>query len=222
MRLIHDLAHLVLALFMRHEFPALFGLLTLEEGGIPLPVPGDMLVMLAGEQRRQSFLYDVAVVAVASAAVFIGSSVLYYAARRGGRALIAKYGKYAHLNERRLERMEGWFRQHGPLAIVLGRLIPGLRIPTTVMAGLAEVPYRVYAPSAAIAAVIWSAAYFWLGVVIRREMRLFTGLIAGIPDALAGWVLLALALSLFAGIGGTWHLRRVRRRQALAATTLRR
>jgi membrane protein DedA with SNARE-associated domain len=208
MQLLHHLARLVLAFFAGHEFPALFGLLTLEEAGIPLPVPGDMLVMLAGEQHRQSIPYDAAIIAIASAAVFVGSSALYLLSRRGGRSLIEKYGKYMHLNPERLGRMERWFQRHGPLSIVLGRLIPGLRIPTTVMAGLSNVPYRVYAPTAAIAALIWSALYFWLGVAIHHELRFFTGLIAGIPDTLEGWVVLAAILFLAAGLGGTWHLRR--------------
>ncbi|HEX6123590.1 MAG TPA: DedA family protein [Ktedonobacterales bacterium] len=208
MQLLHELARLVLAFFVAYEFPALFGLLVLEEAGVPLPVPGDMLVMLAGEQHRQSLPYDAAVILTASAAVFLGSSALYFLSRRGGRTLIGKYGKYLHLNEARLGRMERWFQRHGPLSIVLGRLIPGLRIPTTVMAGLSDVPYRVYAPTAALAAVIWSALYFWLGVVIHHELRFLTGLIAGIPDTLEGWVVLVALLCFVTGLAGTWHLRR--------------
>jgi membrane protein DedA with SNARE-associated domain len=175
-----------------------------------------MLVMLAGEHHRQSLPYAAAIIANASTAVFIGSSALYYFSRQGGRALVERYGKYLHLNQVRLGRMERWFQRHGPLSIVLGRLIPGLRIPTTVMAGLSNVPYRVYAPTAALAAVIWSALYFWLGVAIHHELRYLTGLIAGLPDTLEGWIVQLAVLFLAAGLVGTWHLRRQRARHRRA------
>jgi membrane protein DedA with SNARE-associated domain len=216
MQLLNHLAHVVLALYSGHQFPALFGLLTLEEAGIPLPVPGDMLVMLAGEHHRQMLIYDMQIILVASLAVFVGSSLLYGVSRRGGRALIAKYGKYMHLSEGRLARMERWFARHGAVSMVLGRLIPGLRIPTTVMAGLSNVPYRVYAPTAAIAALIWSAIYFWLGVAIHHEMRYFTAFVAGIPDTVSLWIILVAALFLLLGVSGTWHVRRRARRRTAA------
>jgi membrane protein DedA with SNARE-associated domain len=210
MQIFHHLAGLLLSFFGGHELEALFGLLTVEEAGIPLPVPGDMLVMFAGEHHRHFPTYDLSIVAISSAAVFVGSSLLYYVARQGGRSLIERISKHMHLRFSRLERLERWFRRHGPRSIVLGRLIPGLRIPTTVMAGLSDVPYRIYAPTAAVAALIWSAMYFWLGVVIHHELRQLTALIAGIPDllsdALALWILVA--LSSLAGLGGLWHLRR--------------
>lgn len=210
-------AHELLRFFAQYEFPALFILLTIEEAGIPLPLPGDTLVMLAGIRHAQSLGYDAAVLATASAAVFIGASALYVVSRRGGRTLIAKYGKYLHLNPSRLDRMERWFRRHGKASIILGRLIPGLRIPTTVMAGLSDVPYRVFAPTAAVAALLWSAIYFWLGVVIHHELRRITVLLAGIPDTISDWLILALALLLLAGGFGAWRLRRRARRHAAPA-----
>ena len=217
MQLFHHLAHLLLSFFGGHEVAALFGLLTIEEAGVPLPVPGDMLVMFAGEHHLHTLAYDLSILAAASAAVFVGSSLLYYVARRGGRPLVERLSKYLHFHTNRLERLERWFRRLGPSAIVFGRLIPGLRVPTTVMAGLSEVPYRVYASTAAIAALLWSAVYFWLGVFIHHELRNFTALIAGIPDLLSDalllWMLLGVGLLLLLGLGGTWHVRRRSRRR---------
>lgn len=44
--------------------------------------------------------------------------------------------------------------------MILGRLIPGLRIPTTIMAGLSGMPYRQFVSSALPAALIWSGAFY--------------------------------------------------------------
>ncbi len=221
MQLFHHLAHLLLTFFGGHEVEALFGLLTIEEAGVPIPVPGDMLVMFAGEHHAHTVGYDLSIIAAATAAVFLGSSLLYYVARRGGRPLVERLSKYLHLHPTRLERLERWFRRHGPASIIVGRLIPGLRIPTTVMAGLSDVPYQVYAPTAAVAALIWSAIYFWLGEVIHSQLRNLTALIAGIPDLLSDavsvWLLVGVAVLLLLGLGGTWHVHHRRRRRQRTA-----
>jgi membrane-associated protein len=214
MHLIGELAHLLLRLYYRHEFLVLFALVLIEEAGIPLPVPGDTLVMLSASRPHQGALYPFLVIAISSAAVFIGSNILYFITRRGGRPLLERYGKYIHLNQRRVARIESWFRRHGPAAIIFGRLIPGLRIPTTVMAGLSNVPYSVYAPTDAVAAVVWSAVFYWAGALIYQQLDLLAGVFSGIADLLSIWVILgALAAILLAG-SSTWHLRRrVQRRR---------
>ncbi|HEV8193137.1 MAG TPA: DedA family protein [Ktedonobacterales bacterium] len=214
MHLIGELAHLLLHLYYRHEFPVLFALILVEEAGIPLPVPGDTLVMLSASKPHQGPFYPFLVIAISSVAVFFGSNVLYFMTRRGGRPLLDKYGKYIHLNQQRVARIEGWFRRHGPPAIIFGRLIPGLRIPTTVMAGLSNVPYSVYAPTDAVAAVVWSAVFYWAGALIYRQLDLLAGVLSGIADLLSIWVILGLLAAILLAGSGTWHIqRRVRRRR---------
>jgi membrane protein DedA with SNARE-associated domain len=113
--------------------------------------------------------------------------------------LLARYGRFLHLNERRVATMEGWFRRHGALAIVVGRLIPGLRTPTTVMAGLFGVPYRTFAPATAVAALLWAAAYYLLGALLHRHWQeLVNGLVGDVDLPVA----IAIGLVLAASIAG--------------------
>lgn len=212
---IGELAHLLLHLYYRNEFPALFALILIEEAGIPLPVPGDTLVILSASKPHQPPFYPFLVIGIASVAVFIGSNILYYITRRGGRPLLEKYGKYIHLNERRVARIEGWFRKHGPPAIIFGRLIPGLRIPTTVMAGLSNIPYRIYAPTDAIAAIVWSVVFYWAGALISQQLDLLAGVLSGIVDLLSIWVVLGLFAAILVAASSAWLLQRraQRRRQ---------
>ena len=59
--LLHHLARLLLGLFYAHELATLLVAILLEEAGIPIPVPGDTLVMLAGAQTPHSIGYTLAV-----------------------------------------------------------------------------------------------------------------------------------------------------------------
>lgn len=220
-QILGKLVQLLLHFFYQHNFVAVFFLVLIEEAGIPIPVPGDSLVMLAGAKKHKTLGYSIGMILVSSAAVFIGSSILYFVIRRKGRPLLDKYGKFVHLNEKRLAMLERWFARHGRLAIIFGRLIPGLRIPTTIMAGLSDVPYADFAPTAAIAAVVWSIFYFWIGLIIQREMRYITAVGDALLDDLTGsivwlWLIVALCLS-----GGTIHMgRRIHRKRKERRTEL--
>jgi membrane protein DedA with SNARE-associated domain len=218
LELLQTLAHWLLTFYHAHQLPALFLLVLIEEAGIPIPIPGDTLVMIAGLQPHTTPLYDASIIAVTSLAVFIGSSILYAVMRRGGRPFVRRYGRFLHLHPDRLDRIERWFLKRGRIAIVLGRLIPGLRIPTTVIAGLSNLSYRKYAQTSAVAAVIWSSIYFYLGVLLQREVNFVVALLADLLDDISAPMIYLFLLGILAIGAGLYIHRRVRRqRQRLRA-----
>jgi membrane protein DedA with SNARE-associated domain len=167
MELVQALIQLVADWYGANELFGMFLFIGIEEAGIPLFFPGDVLVMAAGVRDR-TFLNAVVVCLVAALATSVGSSILFSIVRRKGRPFLYRYGRYLHLNESRIERLARWFRKHGAMAIVIGRVVPGMRTPTTVMAGLFDVPYRTFAPATTLAGVIWALMYFYLGVALER------------------------------------------------------
>ena len=69
-----------------YGYLALFLALFLEELGVPLPVPGDLLLLFAGYLvGRGAMRIDLAVL-VGVVAAFGGASLLYLATRRGQRS----------------------------------------------------------------------------------------------------------------------------------------
>jgi membrane protein DedA with SNARE-associated domain len=160
------------AWYADHEIPGLFLFLLFEEIGVPLLIPGDTLIIAAGS-RDHSVASALVVIGVAALASALGSSIQYGLMRSGGRPLLDRYGPYLHLDAGRVAQLERQFQRHGALAIVIGRLVPGFRTPTTIMAGVFGVPYRTFVPSTTVAAVIWAAAYFYLGMALERGWRRF-------------------------------------------------
>src|SRR6266568_4543457 len=67
---------------------------------------------------------------VMEVAALLGASFLYLLAARAGRGLVYHHGRYMHLTPERLDRAERWLLRRGSMAIVLGRVTPGLRIAT--------------------------------------------------------------------------------------------
>lgn len=211
---IHALIKVALDFYHQHQFLGLFLMILIEEAGIPIPIPGDALIVIAGLEPHRGPLYAIHVIAVSSTAVFLGSSLLYLVSRKGGRPFFRRYGRYILLDEPRLAKTEGWFTRWGRLAIIFGRLIPGLRIPTTIMAGISAVPPATYFPTAAVAGVIWSAVFFFLGALVEHEIRYVAAFVVGALDLLSdsvvsAWVLIAL----LAAAVGALHVAQIRRRR---------
>ena len=158
---------LAMASFLdRHGLLAAFVFLLIEEAGVPVPVPGDVAMLILGVRARQSSMpvvHLLEAVAVTWAGTIIGSTALYYAARLAGRALVYRYGRFIRLTPERLDTAERWLNKHGSLAVFVGRLVPGLRIVTTVACGVFEVPFRVFFPAMALGALVYILVYTLLG-----------------------------------------------------------
>ncbi|HEY3079283.1 MAG TPA: DedA family protein [Chloroflexota bacterium] len=152
---------------------AAFVLITVEEAGIPSPIPADVLVLLASLQARQGRISLWELLAVAEAATVLGASILYFLARWAGRDLVYRYGRYVHLSPERLDRIEARLRRGGVWTVALGRIFPGLRVLTAVACGIFEVPYRVFLPGMAVGAFAYILIFAFLGYVLGPPIVAF-------------------------------------------------
>ncbi len=155
--------HALYVLLRENDEKALFLLLLIEEAGVPLPfVPGDVLIMFAGYRASTGEMGVVEAILVAIPAVQLGSTLLYTLSRKFGHALLFKFGRYIHLDEAKLNRIERWIQRRGPVMVLIGRLTPGMRTPTSVMAGVFEVPFSRFLLFTTLSAVLWGV--FWLSL----------------------------------------------------------
>jgi len=150
----------------RHGLLAAFLVLLVEEAGLPVPVPGDFLMLYLGIRASQGYIPLWQAIVVMEVATVLGATALYYAARAGGRGIVYRYGRYIRLTPERLDSAEKWLNQHGSRAVFIGRLIPGLRILTAVACGVFEVPARIYIPAMALGALLYITVYTLLGYFI--------------------------------------------------------
>ena len=177
-----------------HGVLASFVFILIEEAGIPVPVPGDFLMLVAGVHARQGGPPLWQFLAAMEAATVIGASLLYACARRAGRTLVYRYGRFLGLSPARLDRAEGWLKRRGVVAVVLGRLLPGLRMATVIGCGVFEVPPRVFFPGMAVGAFLYILLYTLLGYLVGPPvLTVLEGL--HIPLAFVGSLVLLLVLT---------------------------
>src|ERR1700730_17166265 len=147
----------------RHGRLAAFVFWLIEEAGVPVPVPGDVLMLILGVQARHGFVPLWQAIAATWLGTLIGSTFLYFAARMAGRGLVYRYGRFIRLTPERLDRAERWLKKHGTRAVFLGRLLPGLRIVTAVACGVFEIPFRIFFPAMSLGALLYILVYTLLG-----------------------------------------------------------
>ena len=180
-----------------HPLPVIAVVLFGEELGIPMPIPGDLLMILAGVRVAEGRLGLWPALLVQELATLAGTCGLFAFSRRFGRGTIARLGRYLHLRPETLARAEAAIARSGGRAVVAGRLIPGLRIITPIAAGTLGLPWRQFLPAVALGAFLYILAYTLLGVfagpaalALLARVTIPTGALLSLAAALG---LLALA-----------------------------
>ncbi|HSP08793.1 MAG TPA: VTT domain-containing protein [Candidatus Dormibacteraeota bacterium] len=175
-------------------------LLFAEEAGVPLPVPGELTLIAAGLLIATGGLDPWLFVPLAMASCLAGSLTGYSWARlvgeRGLRAAAAKLHQ-----TKRLDKVTARLRQAGPREIAISRLIPGLRVYTTLAAGAVAVDRRTFLIGITPVTVLWVAVLLVVGVVAGVPAERFLGQLEAL--VLQGGILIVL------GVGSYIAIRRV-------------
>ena len=146
------------------------GLLFVEEVGVPLPLaPGDLLLAIGGIAVAAGKISAFEFIAIVMTAIVSGGIV--------GREIFALVGWRRLLKVARplrieapLERVSGLLHQGGWRAVFTARLIPGLRVHTTQVAGVTEIPRRTFIAGLVPAAGVYVAAFVGLGAAFGRPI----------------------------------------------------
>ena len=142
--------------------PLLF--LLAEETGVPLPVPGDVIIAYVGYGISKTPTVSVwEAMFIGLFAVLAGSTVLFHLSRRYGQVVIQWLGRFIFLKQSHIDKAEGLFKRYGIWAIIFGRHIPGMRIPITIFAATSGVRYRTFILSTFVSTVGWIFFYLKVG-----------------------------------------------------------
>src|SRR3981081_35913 len=142
----------------------LCALLFVEEVGIPLPIPGELTLIAAGLLIATGGLDPWLFLPLSIASCFAGSLTGYSWARLGGEHGVRAAAAGGH-QTKRLERVRARLQKAGPREIALSRLVPGLRVYTTLVAGAVGVDRQTFLVGIAPATVLWVIVFLVIGVV---------------------------------------------------------
>lgn len=177
----------------------LFAVMLLKEIGAPIPVPGDLLMIVAGARSAAGGLPLWGVLGALLVAGFIGAFAQYLLARGPGRGFIYRFGRYVGLTPPRLDKATTAVKGRGWVAIALGRTLPGLRIGAVAACGLAAVPLGTFAVGLLAGTVLFVGFHTMLGylagpgvasILDGVNVPVWALLLALVLLGLAGWIIL--------------------------------
>lgn len=170
------------------------------------PVPSEIVLPLAGYTASQGHYGVVAAVLWATAGSLVGALVLYWLGALWGLPRIcALADRIPLLSGEDVERAVAWFGRHGRTAVLVGRLVPGVRSFVSIPAGVDRMPLPRFCLYTTAGSLLWNAALIGAGYELGAQWHRVEGYLGSVGNVV--WVALVVALVVLVA-------RRVRRRRA--------
>jgi membrane protein DedA with SNARE-associated domain len=172
-------------------------LLMLIENLFP-PIPSELVMPLAGFVASRGQLGLTTVIVAGVAGSVLGTFFWYVVGRWVGetrlKGFATRHGRWLTLSPDDIDRANSWFVRHGAAALVLGRLVPGVRTLISVPAGIFRVSPVCFLLLSTIGSAAWTGALAYAGFVFGANYGAVTGVVE--PAGTAIFVV-AIAIYLF-------------------------
>jgi membrane protein DedA with SNARE-associated domain len=169
-----------------------------------LVVPGDTVVVLGGAFLARAELRLDLLLASVILGVLGGSLLSFWIGRRGGTALIARWGPRFGVGPRRVEAAQGYFERHGAKTVFLAAFVSGLKNMIPALAGASQMGFVRFVAYNAPGSILRSVALVGVGYAFGANLPRALGLVQKANSWMIG---LAAAL-----VVATYILLRLRKR----------
>lgn len=148
------------------NYGTIFFLMMLESTVVP--VPSELVVSPAAYHAAGGNLNLWLVILFAILGADLGATINYVVAYYVGRPVVYRFansrlGRLCLLNQQKVEKSEKYFYDHGMVATITGRLIPGIRHLISIPAGLAKMHYGWFLLYTTLGAGAWNIILAVLG-----------------------------------------------------------
>ena len=148
-------------------YTGVFTLMAIESTVFPLP--SEVVVPPAAYWARQGHMNFWGVVLAATLGSWAGSALSYLVARRLGRPLILKYGRYLFVPEKKWLLAEQWINRYSAAGIFFARLLPVVRHLVSLPAGAARMSFPVFTLMTLLGSAVWSTVLAWFGAQVLGD-----------------------------------------------------
>jgi membrane protein DedA with SNARE-associated domain len=169
------------------------------ENVIP-PIPSEVVLPMAGYLVGQGRLEFFPVIIAATTGSVAGALILYGLGYWVGEQrlvwVLQRFGKFVLMDEEDLLRSRRWFVSYGSTAVLVGRLIPGVRSLISVPAGMFHMPLGRFVLYTAAGSAVWNVLLVSVGWVLGSEWERVEDYVAYLEYIVYAAIL----------VGGVWFL----------------
>ena len=135
------------------------------------PLPSELILPLAGYLASHHEMTLVGVIIAGTAGSVLGALLLYALGRKLGeerlKSFADRYGRWLTFSRDDIDRASAWFDRHGGAAVLLCRMIPGIRALISIPAGVADMPLRRLVVYSALGTAIWTSILALAGYLLE-------------------------------------------------------
>jgi membrane protein DedA with SNARE-associated domain len=144
---------------------AIFIVMFVKSAGVPIPIPGDLIILTAAAHAaaHQSLLELFVAFIVILVAVVLGGMIQFSLVRGPARGLLYRFGRYIGLTEARLDAASARVKKGGIVSVSLAILVPGVRATAVTASGLANIPLRTFVPGLIIGSTLFLILHLFIG-----------------------------------------------------------
>lgn len=162
-RIVHWLVETIFAL----GYPGIVALMAIESSAFPFP--SEVVMPPAGYLAAKGRMSFTVVILAGTFGSLLGALVNYWVARRLGRPLLERFGRWVLVSAAGLDRAEAFFRDHGEISTFVGRLVPVVRQLISVPAGVARMRVDLFALYTSLGAGIWCIVLTYIGFFLGQH-----------------------------------------------------
>ena len=131
------------------------------------PIPSEVILPSAGFAAASGSMGLVSAIVWATIGSVVGALALYALGAWFGRArFYSLASKIAFVKEADIERAEAWFVRRGPLAVLLGRVVPVVRSLISIPAGIERMKLLPFTLYTAIGSALWNSVLIGAGYAL--------------------------------------------------------
>ncbi len=173
-----------------YGYLAVLVFVAIESTGIPFP--GETMLLIAAIYAGTTHHLSIPFVIIAAATgAILGDNLGFWVGREGGYRLLRRYGRYIHLDERKLKLGQYLFLKHGDKVVFFGRFIAVLRTWAAFLAGTNRMRWINFLLFNALGGIVWATLFGLGGYYLGDKVHLFTGPIGIVALVLAAIILIA-------------------------------
>ena len=137
------------------------------------PIPSEVILPSAGFAAASGSMGLVSAIVWATIGSVVGALALYALGAWFGRArFYSLASKIPFVKEADIERAEAWFVRRGPLAVLLGRVVPVVRSLISIPAGIERMKLLPFTLYTAIGSALWNSVLIGAGYALGANWEI--------------------------------------------------